>query len=141
MDPYVVLTGNPDLVPVVPRDPDPPGPYFLTVQEGVKVVYGEQTLPTCGVRIVHPSNVNAPSKALGVSVLYVPPGARMELHDHEAEETYCILSGTGSMLSKDGGRDVGPGDFVYLPAWCLHGILNTGKEMLTVLLALTPPNP
>jgi oxalate decarboxylase/phosphoglucose isomerase-like protein (cupin superfamily) len=33
------------------------------------------------------------------------------------------------------------GDFVYLPPWCLHGIENTGTEMLVVLICTSPPNP
>ena len=74
-------------------------------------------------------------------MLHVPPGSRMDLHDHEAEEVYIIQSGTGEMLTADGSREVSPGDFIYLPPWAKHGIVNTGREMLTVFLALTPPNP
>ena len=29
----------------------------------------------------------------------------------------------------------------YLPPWCLHGIENTGTEVLVVLIATAPPNP
>lgn len=91
--------------------------------------------------MVHPSNALTPKTGLGVSVLYVPPMSTMALHDHEAEEVYIIESGTGEMLYRHGSRAVARGDFIYLPPWCLHGITNTGHQMLTVILALTPPNP
>jgi oxalate decarboxylase/phosphoglucose isomerase-like protein (cupin superfamily) len=45
------------------------------------------------------------------------------------------------MLFKGGSRPVKVGDYIYLPSWCDHGIVNTGTEILVVLLALTPPNP
>ena len=38
-------------------------------------------------------------------------------------------------------REVKKRDFVYLTPWCLHGIENTGNEMLVVLIATSPPNP
>lgn len=127
--------------PATPRPDTPDAAAFLTAQDGIQVIYSEDTVPTCGIRLVHPSNPLAPSPALGISLLYVPPGARMDLHQHEAEEVYVIQSGTGEMLVADGSRPVAPGDYVYLPPWSWHGIENTGREMLHVLLALTPPNP
>ena len=29
----------------------------------------------------------------------------------------------------------------YLPPWCVHGIQNTGRETLVVLICTSPPNP
>jgi mannose-6-phosphate isomerase-like protein (cupin superfamily) len=116
-------------------------PVFLTVQKGMPVLYSDDTIPTCGVRVVHPSNSLTSETGVGVSVLYVPPMASMALHDHEAEEVYIIDSGTGEMLYRGGSRAVAKGDFIYLPPWCEHGIANTGTQMLTVILALSPPNP
>jgi mannose-6-phosphate isomerase-like protein (cupin superfamily) len=141
MSVYEVLGAYNNPNPATARIQAPDPVVFLTVQEGVKVVYSADTAPTCGVRILHPSNPLTPTTKLGVSVLYVPPGARMELHDNEAEEVYVVQSGSGDMLFANGSRPVSPGDFIYLPPWALHGIVNTGREMLTVLLALTPPNP
>ena len=141
MSVYRVLPAYDNPAPATPRPDQPEPPVFLTVQDGVKVIYSADTSPTCGVRIIHPSSSVAASKHLGLSVLYVPPGARMDLHEHEAEEVYIIQSGSGEMLYADGSRPVSVGDYVYLPAWARHGIVNTGRDMLTVLLALTPPNP
>lgn len=141
MSAYELLAPYVNDDPVVPRPEHPDSAVFLTLQDGVKVIYSVDTAPTCGIRIIHPSNPKAPSSKLGLSMLFVPPGGEMALHQHEAEEVYVIQSGTGQMLYADGSRDVSPGDFVYLPAWAHHGIVNTGREMLQVLLALTPPNP
>jgi mannose-6-phosphate isomerase-like protein (cupin superfamily) len=135
----VTAVASPDVEATRPETP--PGPVFLTVQDAVKVIYSEDTAPTCGARIIHPTNPKTPDAKLGLSVLYVPPGCRMDIHDHVAEEVYIIASGTGEMLYADGSQPVSVGDYIYLPPWCLHGIVNTGREMLTVILALTPPNP
>jgi mannose-6-phosphate isomerase-like protein (cupin superfamily) len=113
----------------------------LTVQDGVPIYYSDDTSPVSAVRVVHPTNPKAPSKNHSIVMLYLPPHAEMELHAHETEETYVILSGTGTMLRNGGNCDVGPGTFIYMPAWCDHGIKNTGTEMLTILLATSPPNP
>jgi mannose-6-phosphate isomerase-like protein (cupin superfamily) len=141
MDVYEVLEPYNNPNPATPRIENPDPVVFMTMQDGVKVIYSADTAPTCGIRMLHPSNPKTPKTKLGVSVLYVPPGSRMDLHDHEAEEIYIISQGTGDMLTADGSQPVSPGDFVYLPPWAKHGIVNTGREMLTVLLALTPPNP
>ena len=141
MPAYEVLPAYENLNPKTPKPADGGVPYFITAQEGVPVIYSEDTIPTCGVRLLHPSNVNAPSKGLALSILFVPPMSKMEIHNHEAEECYIIQSGSGEMLFKGGSRPVKVGDYIYLPSWCDHGIVNNGTEILVVLLALTPPNP
>lgn len=113
----------------------------MTVQDGLPIYYSEDTSPVSAIRVVHPTNPKAPSVNHSVVMLYVPPHAEMELHSHETEETYVIISGTGTMLRNGGNKEVGPGHFIYMPPWCDHGIRNTGTEMLTVLLATSPANP
>jgi mannose-6-phosphate isomerase-like protein (cupin superfamily) len=140
MSEYTVLTGaGPE--PTIPRPETPPAPYIVTVQEGLPVIYGEDTVPVSGVRVVHPTNPAAPSVQHGVSILYVPPHAKLPLHCHQAEETYVILEGEGVMGFDGFEREVAEGDFVFLPSWCEHAIENTGRGMLRVLLATSPPNP
>jgi len=36
---------------------------------------------------------------------------------------------------------VSAGSFIYLESWAEHGIENTGRDMMVVLLATSPPNP
>ena len=125
--------------PTIPKPETPPEPMIVTVQEGVPIVYPNCVAPA--VRVVHPINPNAPSKNMGLVVFYIPPHAVLEPGSHETEETYVIMEGAGTMTFGSGPRPVKKGDFVYLPPWCLHGIENTGTEMLVVLICTSPPNP
>ena len=128
-----------DKPPTIPKPAQPVDPMIVTVQDGVPVVY-----PGChglGVRVVHPVNPMAPAKNMGLVMFYVPPHVILEPGQHETEETYVILEGRGVMTFANFKREVKKGDFVYLPSWCLHGIENTGTEMLVVLIATSPPNP
>jgi mannose-6-phosphate isomerase-like protein (cupin superfamily) len=138
---FTILDGHDAPPPTIPKPDAQVDPYFVTVQSGVPVIYGEENLPVCGVRVVHPTNPNAPSVNHSIAMLYLPPHGKLPLHAHETEETYVIVTGTGTISYWNGVRDVGPGDFVYLPAWCEHGIENTGREPLVSLLATSPPNP
>lgn len=122
-----------------PNSDESPEPMIVNVQDGVPVEY-----PGChglGVRVVHPVNPSAPSKNLGLVLFYVPPHVVLEPGSHETEETYVILEGEGTMTFAHQTRKVTKGDFVYLPPWCIHGIENTGKETLVVLICTSPPNP
>jgi mannose-6-phosphate isomerase-like protein (cupin superfamily) len=74
-------------------------------------------------------------------MFYVPPHAVLAPGSHETEETYVVLEGRGRMTFSRFTREVQKGDFVYLPPWCVHGIENTGTEMLVVLIVTSPPNP
>ena len=129
-------TGKP---PTIPKPDHAVDPLIVTVQDGVPVAY-----PDChgvGVRVVHPTNPKAPGKNMSLVMFYVPPHAVLPVGSHETEETYVILEGRGVMTFANFKREVKKGDFVYLPSWCLHGIENTGIEMLVVLIATSPPNP
>jgi len=138
---HKLLPSHGSLTPTVPKPDEKQEAVVLTVQDGLPIYYSDDTSPVSAVRVVHPTNPKAPSVNHSIVMLYVPPHAEMELHSHETEETYVIISGTGLMLRNGGDREVGPGSFIYMPAWCDHGIRNTGAEMLTVLLATSPPNP
>lgn len=141
MNGYKMLQYHGAPEPTLPK-PDPlPRPSVVTVQEGVAVLYSEDTVPVCGIRVVHPTNPRARSVSHSVVMLYVPPQAAMDRHNHETEETYCILSGTGKLLHDGGEQAVGAGTFIYLPPWCVHGVVNTGTEMMVALLCTSPPNP
>ena len=141
MSDYRTLTDHGNPAPTIPKPEITPLPAVLTVQDGLPVIYGAGTEPTCGVRVVHPTNPKSRSKNHSIAMLYVPPHAKLDLHNHEAEETYCILSGTGVLMFREGRQDIGPGHFIYLAPWSEHGIENTGTELLVALLATSPPPP
>lgn len=141
MTDYKVLIDHGDPNAISTKPAVSPLPVVLTVQDGVPVIYGEGTWPTCGIRVVHPMNPKAPSKNHSVVMLYVPPHAKLDLHSHVAEETYSVISGTGTLMFRGGTRPIQAGDHVYLPSWCEHGIENTGTEVLVALLSTSPTNP
>ncbi len=123
----------------VPKPDVPPDPKIVRVQDGIPIQF-----PPCegaAVRVLHPTNPNAPSQNFGVTMLYMPPHAVLPAGSHEPEECYAVLEGTGVMMFANDTRPVKKGDFVYLPPWCVHGIENTGDEMLVVLVATSPTNP
>ena len=131
--------GNP--TPKIPKPKKQPLPVILTAQDGLPVIYSDDSLPTVGVRVVHPTNPKARSKFHSIAMLYVPPHAGMELHSHEAEETYSVISGEGTLLTTAGNHKIGPGHHIFLPSWAEHGVENTGSEPLVFLLSTSPPNP
>jgi mannose-6-phosphate isomerase-like protein (cupin superfamily) len=141
MTKYRVVDAHTAPEPTIPKLDIPVDPFFVTTQQGLPVIYGEDTVPMCGVRVVHPTNPNAPSQNQSVAMVYLPPHASIDLHSHETEETYAILEGSGSFSFHNGTREVASGDFIYLPPWCAHGLENTGRDVLVALLATSPPNP
>ena len=106
MSDYRTLTDHGNPAPTIPKPEITPLPAVLTVQDGLPVIYGAGTEPTCGIRVIHPTNPKSRSKNHSIAMLYVPPHAKLDLHNHEAEETYCILSGTGVLMSREGRQDI-----------------------------------
>ena len=114
-------------------------PNIVTVQDGVPVKF-----PGCdgvGVRIVHPVNSKAPSRNFRLTMFYVPPHVALEPGSHHTEECYAILRGHGTMMLAGKQVEVRAGMFIHLPPWCEHGIENTGKEAMEILISTAPPNP
>lgn len=138
---YRLLPSHGNPTPTIPKPEVPPLPVILTAQDGLPVIYSTESLPTVGVRVVHPTNPKAPSKFHSIAMLYVPPHGGMELHSHEAEETYSVISGEGTLLTTAGNHKIGPGHHIFLPSWAEHGVENTGSEPLVFLLSTSPPNP
>ncbi|MDE0186862.1 MAG: cupin domain-containing protein [Candidatus Poribacteria bacterium] len=125
--------------PKIPKPDVAPDPKIVTVQEGIPILF-----PPCegpAVRVLHPTNPNAPSQNFSITQLYMPPHTVLPTGSHEPEECYVILQGEGEMTFAHYTREVKAGDFIYLPPWCVHGLENTGTEMLIVLVCTSPTNP
>lgn len=72
----------------------------------------------------------------------VPPGSSIGDHRHSAqeEEYYLVLGGAGTMRLEAGTVAVTAGDLIRNPAGGLHGLTNTGGEVLRLFIfALTLP--
>ena len=136
-----MLSGANPAGDALPDLPESPVPSYLTVQDGIPVIYGPESVPTSGVRVVHPTNPAAASKFHSVGVVTVPPHATLPNHFHEPEETFVVLQGTASLTASNGARELKKGDFVYLPPWAEHAIENTGHEVFVFVVVTAPANP
>ena len=72
----------------------------------------------------------------GYSVVY--PGGSIPVHDHEAIETYTILSGTGEMTVGGETETVRAGDSLYIDRNVPHGLKNTGNTEMHVMYVYAP---
>jgi len=68
--------------------------------------------------------------------VHIPPGKCNEHHRHAHETVFYVVQGTGYVLIDYAPQEVGPGDIVFAPRWCMHQTQNTGEEEM-VLLAIT----
>jgi quercetin dioxygenase-like cupin family protein len=68
------------------------------------------------------------AKEFAMRVVTLEKGGEIPLHAHSVTHQQFILNGTGAVLSEEGETEVGPGDFVFVPADEKHGLRNTGDE-------------
>lgn len=79
-----------------------------------------------------------PDAQLAATWVEVIPGAQQRPHNHEAEQVYIIVQGSGLMQINDETQPVTIGDLVYIPSNARHGIQNTGSGTLIYVSAATP---
>ena len=125
--------------PIIPKPDVPSDPMIVTVQDGLPILFEPCEAPA--IRVVHPTNPNAPSRNVGVTMLYVPPQGTVAFGSHEPEEVYAVMEGAGIMHFTKGPRPIKKGDFIYLAPWCEHGIENTGIDQMVVMVITSPTNP
>lgn len=63
------------------------------------------------------------------------PGSAIGYHEQKEDEVYYVLSGRGVMTLDDKPIDVGPGTAILTRPGSSHGLKQTGKEDLVVLIA------
>lgn len=84
----------------------------------------------------------APVQAQGVSMgiaILEPEGGQVPWHNHEQEEVYFILEGTGEMCIGTEREELTAGQAVYIPPAAYHQLTNTGSETLRMLYCYAPP--
>lgn len=64
-------------------------------------------------------------------------------YDQDEDEWVAVLAGAAQVriAGEAGSRDLGPGDWLYLPAHCRHRVTATDAAAPTVWLALHLPTP
>lgn len=78
------------------------------------------------------------AQKLSITLVEMEPGGFQHVHQHEPEQTYTILEGSGIMSVAGEERPVGPGDCIFIPSWAGHGLQNTGGTRLRYLSACSP---
>ncbi len=77
------------------------------------------------------------SSRLMVGLNTFEPGQEHELHSHEGtDKVYHVLAGEGEFLIEGGSEEMEPDVMMIAPAGVAHGIRNTGKDRLVVLVVL-----
>ncbi len=118
----------------------PQDPTCVVVRAGESYAGKQQLAYFPGV-----SAKSAGARGLCMHLLTIPPGGRAKAHRHRGHETAIyVLSGHARMWFGDGLREtleVGPGDFLYIPAGTPHLPANLSQtEPCTAVIARTDPN-
>ena len=72
----------------------------------------------------------------GYSIIY--PGCGIPEHDHAAEETYFIYSGSGSITVDGETRPLKAGDIVLVPSGLPHRLFNDGDTDMHMMYVYAP---
>jgi len=81
------------------------------------------------------------TKQMSVWLTTFHPGQGPGLHTHPAphEELLYIVSGRGWEKVGDEERAVETGDIIFVPPDTEHQLINTGEDLLTLLVVASPP--
>jgi quercetin dioxygenase-like cupin family protein len=79
------------------------------------------------------SGDRTPTRSISMGTLELPPGSSLDAHHHAPSEVYFVTEGSGTLLLGAEHRAVRAGDVVFIPGDCVHGVKNTGDEMLKLL--------
>lgn len=67
-----------------------------------------------------------------------PQGGQVPWHNHEQEEIYFILEGTGEMCVGDEIQTVHGGQVVFIPSNAFHQLTNVGEDPLIMIYCYAP---
>jgi mannose-6-phosphate isomerase-like protein (cupin superfamily) len=81
---------------------------------------------------------NVKDTGISVQISFIPVNSEQPVHNHEPEQVYYIIRGTGLMIIEDEREPVHAGDAIYIPSNKKHGIKNIGVETLEYLTANAP---
>lgn len=84
------------------------------------------------------SPIQAEHFSLGFVTLE-PNGGQVPWHNHEQEEIYFVLEGTGEMCLGAERRILQGGEVVFIPPRIFHQLTNTGTEPLRMIYCYGPP--
>jgi len=74
-----------------------------------------------------------PLEVLDPRIVRIPPGKTNELHKHAHETVFIFMQGSGHVKVDQVRIPVVPGDFVFIPRWCLHQSVNESEGDMVFL--------
>ena len=83
----------------------------------------------------------SPLKASNFCMGYVvlePNGGQVPWHNHEEEEVYFVVEGTGEMCVDAERQTLSAGQAVYIPSFAFHQMTNSGDTPLQMLYCYGP---
>lgn len=78
----------------------------------------------CDLRRLYPWNGVSDPTFWGSAIASVRPGEATQLHAHDEEETFIIMSGRGQITVDGESAVLNVGDMIYLPRGSTHTIAN-----------------
>lgn len=83
------------------------------------------------------SPIQANNFSVGMVVLE-PHGGQVPWHNHEQEEIYLVLEGTGEMCLDSEKTEIHSGQTVYIPSGSFHQLTNIGEVPLKMVYCYGP---
>jgi hypothetical protein len=74
-----------------------------------------------------------PLEVLDPRIVTIPPHKTNELHKHAHETVFIFIAGSGHVKVDGLKIPVVPGDFVFIPRWCLHQSVNESNTDMVFL--------
>jgi quercetin dioxygenase-like cupin family protein len=74
-----------------------------------------------------------PLEVLDPRIVTIPPHKTNELHKHAHETVFIFIAGSGHVKVDGLKIPVVPGDFVFIPRWCLHQSVNESDTDMVFL--------
>jgi quercetin dioxygenase-like cupin family protein len=96
------------------------------------VVWSVGDDPATSGRIATATSAETGAESMTI-VLEVDPGKRIPLHTHSAEETVIVINGSAIATAGETQGPVAVGSVIVVPAYALHGFVNTGDDTLRLL--------
>ena len=83
------------------------------------------------------SSIQAENFSMGMVTLE-PNGGQVPWHNHEQEEVYLVLEGTGEMCVDEERKEIYSGQTVYIPSGSFHQLTNISDEPLKMVYCYGP---
>ncbi len=74
-----------------------------------------------------------PMEIMDPRIVKIPASKSNELHKHAHETVFVFIKGSGYVKIDDLKIPVQPGDYVFIPRWCMHQSVNESAEEMVFL--------